>query len=106
MERRHDPCVAMRHDGRYAKQFDPAAGMPAAKWGLRIEAAAIEPNHVHLQLAPLAHDIEDAVGRLKSQTSSALLKLPENWDRKRTWTAGYWKVFLFDLPTVPIVRRH
>lgn len=83
-----------------------APGMPGAICGLRIEAAAIEPTHVHLLLAPLAHDIEDAVGRLKSQTSSALLKLPDNWNRKRTWTAGYWKAFLFDPAIIPIVRLY
>ena len=70
------------------------------------EAAAIEPTHVHLLLAPLQHDIDKAVGSIMSQTSSALLKLPENWNRKRTWTAGYWKVFIFDVAVVPIVRRY
>lgn len=61
-----------------------------------IHAAAIEPTHVHLLLGPLAESISVVAGRLKGQTSSALRDLPRNHGRERTWTAKYWKVFLFD----------
>ena len=59
-------------------------------------AAAIEPTHVHLLLGALEENIAQFVGRLKGTSSSAALKLPHNRDRRRIWTAGYWKVFLFD----------
>ena len=76
-----------------AEQLAP--GMPGANW--RIFAAAIERTHVHLLFGPLRDDIGHVIGRIKSRTSSALLKHPDNWGRKRTWTNGYWKVFLFDI---------
>ena len=71
-----------------------APGMPGETW--RIYASAIERTHVHLLFRPLNHPIGEVVGRIKSRTSSALLKLPVNQDRRRIWTTGYWKVFLFD----------
>lgn len=69
-------------------------------------AAAIEDNHVHLLLGPLSEDIGKYVGRLKGRTSSVMRKLPANADRKRIWTAGYWKVFLFDDEAVTAVARY
>ncbi len=74
--------------------------------GLRIHAAAIEPTHVHLLIAPINMELSKLVGRIKSQTSSALGALPQNQNRSRTWTAGYWKVFLFDEPTTISVQRY
>ncbi len=71
-----------------------APGMPGETW--RMRATAIERTHVHLLLEPLNDAIGEVVGRIKSRTSSALLKLPINHDRRRIWTTGYWKVFLFD----------
>jgi REP element-mobilizing transposase RayT len=59
-------------------------------------AAAIEETHVHLLVGPVAEDIGKATGRFKGKTSSAVLDLPTNRGRKRTWTGKYWKVFLFD----------
>ena len=71
-----------------------APGMPGETW--RIQATAIERTHVHLLFGPLHDPIGEVVGRIKSRTSGALLKLPANQDRRRIWTTGYWKVFLFD----------
>ena len=71
-----------------------APGMPGETW--RIQATAIERTHVHLLFGPLNDPIGEVVGTIKSRTSSALLKLPINQDRRRIWTTGYWKVFLFD----------
>ena len=69
-------------------------------------AAAIEPTHIHLLTGPLKQDIAAFAGRLKGATSSALLKQSENCDRKRIWTSGYWKVFLFDEPAVICVKDY
>lgn len=63
--------------------------------GLVIRAATIEPTHVHLLIDPIANPIDDVAGRLKSATSSAVCALSEEVGYTRTWTAGYWKVFLF-----------
>ncbi len=71
-----------------------APGMPGETW--RIQATAIERTHLHLLFGPLKDPIGEVVGRIKSRTSSALLKLPVNHDRRRIWTTGYRKVFLFD----------
>ena len=71
-----------------------APGMPGETW--RTHATAIERTHVHLLFGPLDDPIGEVVGRIKSRTSSALLKLPANQDRRRIWTTGYWKVFLFN----------
>ena len=68
--------------------------MPGETW--QINATAIERTHVHLLFDSLNDPIGEVVGRIKSRTSSALLKLPANQDRRRIWTTGYWKVFLFD----------
>ncbi len=71
-----------------------APGMPGETW--RIHATAIERTHLHLLFGPLNDPIGEVVGRIKSRTSSTLLKLPVNQDRRRIWTTGYWKVSLFD----------
>jgi REP element-mobilizing transposase RayT len=71
-----------------------------------IYAAAIEPTHVHLLLGPLAESIGVVAGRLKGQTSSALRDLPRNHGRQRTWTAKYWKVFLFDELALARVNKY
>ncbi len=71
-----------------------APGMPGETW--RLHATAIERTHVHLLFGPLDDAIGEVVGRIKSRTSSALLKLPINQGRRRIWTTGYWKMFLFD----------
>lgn len=91
-----------------------APGMPWAKYrhvkpvpDLRITAAAIEPTHIHLLLAPLATPIGSVVGRLKSATSRAILNhrtVPVA--TRRLWTAGYWKVFLFDAAAVKAVATY
>ena len=69
-------------------------------------ACAIESNHVHLLIGPVHEPIGRFAGRLKGTTSSALLKHPDNWGRQRTWTAGYWKVFLFDLDAMRAVANY
>ncbi len=81
-----------------------APGVPGETW--RIHATAIERTHVHLLFGPLNDPIGEVVGRIKSRTSSELLKLPLNQDRRRIWTTGYWKVFLFDDNAMAQVARY
>ncbi|MCH8316282.1 MAG: transposase [Planctomycetes bacterium] len=88
--------------GEIGRQLSP--GMPGAMWN--IHAATIEPTHVHLLFGRLRNDIGTVVGRLKSRTSSVLLHQPENGGRSRIWTAGYWKVFIFDESVIPIVIQY
>ncbi len=91
-----------------------APGMPGANYGhvqpipdLRITTATIEPTHVHLLLAPLATPIGSVVGRLKSATSRAILNRRAGpGATRRLWTAGYWKVFLFDVAAVKAVATY
>jgi len=91
-----------------------APGMPGAKYSdakpvanLRIHAAAIEPTHVHLLLAPLPTPIGRVVGRIKSTTARAALSVAPNAAvHRRTWTAGYWKTFLFDEDAVSAVKGY
>lgn len=71
-----------------------------------VYAAAIEPNHVHLLLGPLQEPIGTVAGRFKGKTSSDVLKLPRNEGRERTWTAKYWKVFLFDSLALEAVKNY
>jgi len=72
----------------------------------RAYAAAIEETHVHLLLGPVAEDIGKAAGRFKGKTSSAVLQLPASRERQRTWTAKYWKVFLFDETAFAAVKQY
>ena len=72
----------------------------------RVHACAIERSHVHLLTGPIREHISRFIGRLKGTSSSALLKLPDNWNRKRIWTAGFWKVFLFNAEAMPVVRSY
>jgi len=81
-----------------------APGMPGETW--KINATAIERTHVHLLFGPLNDPIGEVVGRIKSRTSSVLLKLPVNQGRRRIWTTGYWKVFLFDDNAMAQVARY
>jgi REP element-mobilizing transposase RayT len=71
-----------------------------------IIAAAIESNHVHLLLAPLNEPIGIVAGRFKGKTSSAVLAMPQNKGRTRTWTAKYWKVFLFGMEALETVKLY
>jgi REP element-mobilizing transposase RayT len=91
------------------RQFSPTAA--PAKAGamcerVRAMACAVEPTHVHLLTGPVHEDIGRFVGRLKGTTSGALVKHPDNWGRTRIWTAGYWKVFLFDADALPTVAGY
>ena len=72
----------------------------------RCHAAAIEATHMHLLLGSVEEDIAPFSGRLKGTSSSDLLELPINAGRKRIWTAGYWKVYLFELRSLPLVREY
>ena len=74
--------------------------------GIEVYAAAIESTHVHLLVGPLAEHVGIAAGRFKGATSSAVLELPRNQGRERTWTAKYWKVFLFDDVALEQVKRY
>ena len=69
-------------------------------------AAAIESNHVHLLLRPLNESIGVVAGRFKGRTSSDVLALESNRGRERTWTAKYWKVFLFDAIALEAVKNY
>lgn len=87
------------------EQFDPAkAG--AMCGGVCAYACAVEPTHVHLLVGPVGEDIGRFVGRLKGTTSSAVVKHTTNGARSRTWTTGYWKVFLFDIGGLDAVRAY
>lgn len=67
-------------------------------------AAAVEQNHVHLLTAVPAELFGAFVGRLKGMSSSAVLA--GRAARARTWSSGYWKVYLFDLLAVEMVMRY
>lgn len=73
--------------------------------GLKMIAGTIERTHTHLLLEPLSTDIGEVVGRIKSATSSAVCLLGQT-NRSRTWTKGYWKVFLFEDAVVPVVASY
>jgi hypothetical protein len=80
-------------------------------WGeareiVRAYACVVEATHVHLLVGPVHEDIARFAGRLKGSTSSALLKHPDNRGRKRIWTAGFWKVFLFDDGALTVVQKY
>lgn len=92
-------------------QFAPRSASTPAKAGamcegVRAMACAVERTHVHLLTGPVRENVGRFVGRLKGTTSSALVKHPDNWGRSRIWTAGYWKVFLFDDDALPIVAAY
>ncbi len=69
-------------------------------------ACAIEPAHEHVLFGPVGEPIGTFVSRLKGASSSAVLRRPGNHGRKRIWTAGYWKVFLFDDEAVFAVAQY
>jgi transposase IS200 family protein len=82
-------------------------GKPGAMWDKpACYAAAIEDNHVHLLFGPVGEGLGKFVGRLKGRTASELRKLPANQERRRIWTAGYWKVFLFNDDSLAAVQRY
>lgn len=72
----------------------------------KIVAGAVERTHVHLLLGPFDEHIDRVVGRLKGRTSSAVVSAGSEPNRRRTWTAGFWKVFLFDWRSVGPVSRY
>jgi REP element-mobilizing transposase RayT len=74
--------------------------------GISVLAGAIERTHVHLLLGAMEADISQVVGKLKGRTSSRVLGLAENAGRGRTWTSGFWKVFLFDDEGTLEVKRY
>ena len=78
----------------------------AAEPDLRVLAGAVERTHVHLLLAGLREPIDRAVGRFKGRTSSEVIARGSEPGRQRTWTAGFWKVFLFEERSVPAVGRY
>ena len=80
-----------------------APGLPGAA---SCHACAIESAHVHLLLGPVGEPIGTFVGRLKGASSSAALRRPDNHGRKRIWTAGYWKAFLFEDEAVHAVAEY
>lgn len=72
---------------------------------IRALALAVESNHVHMLIRATNWPVDDLVGRMKSKTSSPLLKLPCNAGRSHIWAAGYWKVFLVDGEACNTVRE-
>lgn len=69
-------------------------------------ALAIEHTHVHLLIGPLSESLSATVGRFKGVSSSLIVSRPENGTRQRTWTADFWKVFLFDAEGVATVCKY
>ena len=74
--------------------------------GSRVFAVAVEPTHMHLLFSSLQYNIDNVVGRIKSQTSSMLLEMRGNPEVRRIWTNGYWRVFLFDAEGVAAVQDY
>ena len=74
--------------------------------GSRAFAAAVEPTHVHILFSSLQYNVDDVVGRIKSQTSSMLLEMRGQPEVRRIWTNGSWKVFLFDAEGVAAVQNY
>jgi REP element-mobilizing transposase RayT len=73
---------------------------------ISIYAAAIERTHVHLLFGPSVHPIAKLVGLIKGRTSSDVIaRGSEPW-RTRTWTAGYWKVYVYDLLVIPEIQAY
>jgi hypothetical protein len=67
-------------------------------------AAAVEQTHVHLLTAVPDENFGAFIGRLKGTTSAAVIAAVPG--RKRTWSSGYWKVYLFDVIAVEAVMRY
>jgi hypothetical protein len=72
----------------------------------KAHALAIESNHVHLLIGSLDADLEATVGRMKGVSSSLILDQQNNLARKRTWTGGFWRVFLYDNLAVETVYAY
>ena len=89
-------------DGIPVGRFTP--GKPGAI--CRAFALAIEPTHVHLLIGPLSEDLRPTVGRIKGVSSSLILGMPHNASRERTWTADFWRVFLYDWEGLDAVYRY
>ena len=88
-------------------------GIPVGRFVLRrpgsicrAYALAIEATHVHLLIGPLSDDLRPTVGRLKGVSSSLVLGLPHDVTRQRTWTADFWRVFLYDLEGLHAVYHY
>ncbi|MHB1767040.1 MAG: transposase [Phycisphaerae bacterium] len=80
-----------------------ANGVPAAAW--TVYAAALEKQHVHLLLAANAESVSRVVGRIKGKSSSRIGTADGN-PGQRVWTAGFWRVFLFDSNAVQVARNY
>jgi REP element-mobilizing transposase RayT len=71
-----------------------------------VYAGAVERTHTHLLLGPCTYPIDEFVGRIKSKTSSAVIREGSEAWRTRTWTHGYWKVFVFDVTAIPDIQNY
>ena len=80
-----------------------AGGTPAGVW--HAYAAAIESQHVHLLLATGEEPISRFVGRVKGKSSSQIGRASGR-PGQRVWTAGLWRVFLFDHTAVLAARDY
>ena len=78
-------------------------GVPAAAW--TAHAAAIETQQVHLLLAANREPIRLFVGRAKGKSSSRI-NAANGTAGQHIWTAGFWRVFLFDWAAVKATRDY
>ena len=69
-------------------------------------AGAVERTHTHLLLGETTINIDKLIGRIKSRTSSAVIKSGSEPWRTRTWTTGFWRVFVYDVTAIPDIQRY
>jgi REP element-mobilizing transposase RayT len=81
-------------------------GAVVTEYQVPVYAAAIERTHVHLLLGPTDEPIENLVGRIKGRSSSQVIKRGSEPGRGRTWTTGYWAVFVYDLGAIPTIQNY
>jgi REP element-mobilizing transposase RayT len=102
----HSPTILSSSDvAVVAQTIGSLVASPQRLGASRIHAAAIESNHTHLLVGGLTDTVSRIVGRLKGQTSSSVAAA--NGDgSSRTWTTGYWKVYLFDEHAIAAVASY
>ena len=78
-------------------------GKSASQW--TIYAAAIECEHLHLLLAANTENVSTLIGRIKGKSSRAI-NAANHRTGETLWTAGFWRVFLFDWQAVRAARDY
>ncbi|MDQ3441530.1 MAG: transposase, partial [Planctomycetota bacterium] len=71
-----------------------------------VYAGTVERTHTHLLLGPCCYPIDNFIGRIKGKTSSAVIREGDEPWRTRTWTHGFWKVFVFDVTAIPDIQDY